>query len=292
MKKGLVAAVYIFAFFRNNGEDGLYLAASKDGLVWQESNGGKPLLRPEVGESKLMRDPSIWRDASGLFHMVWTTSWQGRTIGYASTRDFVTWTPQQEIRPFPETVRPLNCWAPEIFYDEPTREYWIVFAATLEKPADQKYNHRLYSIRTKDFRRFSSAELFYDPGFQAIDAALFRHAGKVWMVVKNETPNPSAKYLFLTHALSPRGPWSAPGPAITGPSWAEGPAPLRVGNEWMIYYDRYADKKYGAMRSRDLQEWEDVTPQLRLPAGLRHGTALRIPQASAPRLVVEALHVQ
>lgn len=112
------------------------------------------------------------------------------------------------------------------------------------------------------------------------------------MVVKNEIPNPPAKYLFLNHADSPPGPWAPAGPAITGPSWAEGPAPLRVGAEWFVYYDRYADKKYGAMRSRDLQNWEDVTPQLKLPAGLRHGTALAIPAASAPGLVVKALHVQ
>lgn len=65
----------LFSFFRNNGEDGLYLAAaSQDGLTWRVLHGNKPLLKPEVGENKLMRDPSITRGPDGTFHVVWTTS--------------------------------------------------------------------------------------------------------------------------------------------------------------------------------------------------------------------------
>src|SRR5688572_16993225 len=65
--------VLVFSFFRNNGEDGLYLATSEDGLNWKALNGDRPLLKPEVGESRLMRDPSITRGPDGTFHMVWTT---------------------------------------------------------------------------------------------------------------------------------------------------------------------------------------------------------------------------
>src|SRR5262249_5765306 len=48
---------FVFSYFMKNGEDGLYLAASTDGLKWKPLHDGKPLLHPEVGESKLMRDP-------------------------------------------------------------------------------------------------------------------------------------------------------------------------------------------------------------------------------------------
>src|SRR5690349_1437214 len=64
---------YVFSYFKRNGEDGLHLAYSEDGLVWHELNGGKSLLKPFVGRSKLMRDPQIIAGADGLFHMVWTT---------------------------------------------------------------------------------------------------------------------------------------------------------------------------------------------------------------------------
>ena len=73
----LAADPLLFSYFRNNGEDGLHLATSGDGLRWRVLQGGKALLEPKVGESKLMRDPSIARGPDGTFHMVWTTSWPG-----------------------------------------------------------------------------------------------------------------------------------------------------------------------------------------------------------------------
>jgi hypothetical protein len=33
---------------------------------------------------------------------------------------------------------------------------------------------------------------------------------------------------------------------------------------------------YGAVRSRDLQHWEDCSREMKFPAGHRHGTVLRI----------------
>jgi hypothetical protein len=48
----------LFSFFRDNGQDGFYLATSADGFLWTELHGSKPLLKPTVGENKLMRDPS------------------------------------------------------------------------------------------------------------------------------------------------------------------------------------------------------------------------------------------
>ncbi len=49
----------LFSFFRNNGEDGLYLAASDDGLKWRVLHGNKPLLQPSAGENKLMREGQL-----------------------------------------------------------------------------------------------------------------------------------------------------------------------------------------------------------------------------------------
>jgi hypothetical protein len=281
----------LFSFFRGNGEDGLYLASSGDGLKWTPLNGDQPLLTPVVGESKLMRDPSIARGPDGMFHMVWTTAWEGKTIGYASSRDLRNWSGQRAIAVFPDVEGVKNCWAPEIFFDEPGGEFVIVWASTIEGrfpetlgTGNRDLNHRQYAIRTRDFQRFTDAALFYDPGFIVIDTAIFRPDGRYAMVVKNETLKPEAKYLFLTFADSLDGPWSAPSERISGPQWAEGPSPIRIGDAWYIYFDKYRDKRYGAIRSRDLHSWEDITGQTVFPAGARHGTAFR-----APRAVVEGL---
>ncbi|HEX2490825.1 MAG TPA: glycosyl hydrolase, partial [Blastocatellia bacterium] len=44
---------YLFAYFKNNGEDGLHLAYSRDGLKWKALNEDKPYLTPAVGGEKL-----------------------------------------------------------------------------------------------------------------------------------------------------------------------------------------------------------------------------------------------
>lgn len=260
----------------------MYLAESRDGLKWTSLNEDMPVLKPEVGESKLTRDPSITLGPDGFYHMVWTTSWQGRTIGYAKSRDLKSWSKQRAIEIFPATTPVVNCWAPEIFFDAKSKEYVIVwastitgeFAATLGSGND-KNNHRLYVTRTKDFEAFSAAKLFYDPSFIVIDGALFQDGKRYGMVVKNETQKPPAKYLFLTFADSLDGPWTAPGANISGSEWAEGASPIKIGDYWYIYFDKYRDHRYGAIRSKDLKSWEDVSAQVKLPQGIRHGTAFR-----------------
>ena len=81
---------YIFAYFGNERE-GMKLAASEDGLNWRELNDGRPVLVPEVGKEKLLRDPSVVQGPDGTFHAVWTTSWRSPEIGYASSKDLIVY---------------------------------------------------------------------------------------------------------------------------------------------------------------------------------------------------------
>ena len=46
---------YLYSYFVNNGEDGLHLAYSIDGLKWETLNNNKSFLTPTVGNDKLMR---------------------------------------------------------------------------------------------------------------------------------------------------------------------------------------------------------------------------------------------
>ena len=59
---------YLFAYFKNNGEDGLHLAHSRDGLKWQALKDDKSYLTPMVGSQKLMRDPCIIWGTDKMFH--------------------------------------------------------------------------------------------------------------------------------------------------------------------------------------------------------------------------------
>jgi beta-xylosidase len=293
------ADAYVFAYFVKNGEDGLHLAASTDGYHWERLGSGASYLKPTVGKSRLMRDPCVVRGLDGTYHMVWTSGWNENNIGYASSRDLVHWSGQKELPVMAHEPGVLNAWAPEIVYDERRGEYLIFWSSTVpgkfpqtDGAGDGKYNHRIYATTTKDFVSFTPTTLFYDPGFSVIDATFVRANGRDWLLVKDETRTPAKKYLQLASAPDLHGPFGQLGAPITPPGlWTEGPTALQVGQDLIVYYDAYTSKHYGALRSRDLVHWEDVTGQMSFPdegtpQRMRHGTAIAVPAA-----LVAGLHV-
>ena len=274
---------YIFSYFTGNGEDGLHIAYSRDGLNWEAVNGGEPLLAPELSRDKLMRDPCIIRGGDGLFHMVWTVSWEEKGIGYASSSDLVNWSGQQMIPVLAEVEGVRNCWAPEITFDETSGEYMIYWASTIEgrfaETAEKEEGnlcHRIYAVTTKDFHTFSDAFLLYDYGFNVIDASIHYWSGRYVMFLKDETLIPPQKNIRIAYADRLTGPYSEPSAPITGDYWAEGPTFLDVDSTYYVYFDRYMEGRFGVVRSFDMKEWEDVSDRLKMPEGIRHGSALRI----------------
>lgn len=287
---------YLFSYFINDSRDGLHLAYSYDGLNWTALNGGKSYLTPAVGKDKLMRDPSICQAPDGTFHMVWTSSWTDRIIGYASSRDLIHWSEQRAIPVMMHEPTAHNCWAPELFYDEPSQTYYIFWATTIPgrhkevatSESEKGLNHRMYYVTTKDFQTFSKTKMFFNPDFSVIDAAIVKDPKneELIMVVKNENSNPPEKNLRITRTRNlAKGFPTKVSPSITGNYWAEGPAPLFVGDTLYVYFDKYRDHRYGAVRSLDHGEtWEDVSDLVSFPRGIRHGTAFAVDTS-----VVEAL---
>lgn len=186
--------VYMFSYFTGNGEDGLHLAYSEDGLQWNALKNGESFLTPTVGEHKLMRDPSIWQGPDGVFHMVWTSSWTDRGIGYASSVDLVNWSEQKYIPVMEHEPTARNCWAPELFYDDASGLYYIFWTTTIpgrhsdisDSESEKGLNHRMYYVTTRDFNEFSSTQMFFDPEFSVIDAAIINNLfdGGYLMIVK------------------------------------------------------------------------------------------------------------
>ena len=270
---------YLFASFRGNGEDGLHLAASSDALRWTDLGG--PFLKPQVGKSKLMRDPCIVRGPDGTYHMTWTPGWWERGIGYARSKDLIHWSTQQYIPVMEHEPKARNAWAPELFYDAAAEQFLILWATTIpgrfpDTDHGGDNNHRMYCCTTKDFATFSKARLLFDPGYNVIDATLLKHGDKYVMVVKDERPGKKA--LRLAFADRAEGPYTGVAEPFTT-DWVEGPSALRVGDEWHIYFDHYARPHYyGATKTRDFKTWTDVSKQMAFPPGHRHGTVLEVPQ--------------
>lgn len=273
---------YVFAYFKNNGQDGLHLAYSTDGFNWLALRNDSSFLQPMVSKDKLMRDPCIIRGADGLFHMVWTVSWNDRGIGYASSKDLIHWSEQQFIPVMMQEDSARNCWAPEITYDAKKKQYMIYWATTIrgKYPADPSvesgYNHRMYYVLTKDFKTYTKTKLLYDKGFNVIDATIVPDGKKYVMFLKDETRTPPQKNIRIATSKNLTKRFSEPSAPITGNYWAEGPTTLRIGNYWVVYFDKYRDHQYGAIQSTDLKNWTDISDKITLPKGIRHGTIFTI----------------
>lgn len=285
---------FLFSYFNtgNAGESqGLQFAWSRDGARWEKLIApGGTFLQPTVG-GKLLRDPSIVQGPDGVFHLVWTTDWWRHGIGLAHSRDLLNWSEQEYLDVMHEFPGTINCWAPEIFYDVPSKTYFIYWASTIpgkypesEQTGEEfaavkaRAAHRIYVTTTRDFKTYTPTTLFYDDGYNVIDAFIVAdpQRDRYVMVLKDETLKPQArKNLRLAFAQSPAGPWSA-STAPFSPAWVEGAAVLKIGDEFWVYYDAYTRHRYEGQKTRDFQTWESITDQLIVPAGMRHGTPFSV----------------
>jgi sucrose-6-phosphate hydrolase SacC (GH32 family) len=275
--------VYLFSYFKGNSEDGLHLAYSEDAFTWHTLKNDSSFLKPTAGKDKLMRDPCIIRGRDGNFHMVWTVSWNEKGIGYASSKDLINWSEQQYLPVMEQEDSARNCWAPEIFYDKAENQYMIYWATTIpgrfangDTSGDSRYNHRMYYCTTKDFKNFSATKLLYDHGFNVIDATIQKEDRQYIMFLKDETRYPPQKNIRIATSNTLTGGYTQPSAPITGKYWAEGPTILRLNGQWVVYFDKYTEHKYGAVVSPDLKSWTDISDQVEMPKGMRHGSIIPI----------------
>jgi acetyl esterase/lipase len=273
---------YVFTYFKGNGEDGLHLAYSEDGYKWETLKKDASFLTPEVGKDKLMRDPCVIKGGDGLYHMVWTDSWTDNGIGYASSKDLIHWSKQEFLPVMAHEEKSRNTWAPEITYDENSKTYMIYWASTIEgkftetqSTEEKGYNHRIYYTTTKDFKKFKKTKLLYEPGFNVIDATILKDEKGYTMFLKDETKVPVQKNLKIATSKKLEGPYSKASEPITGNYWAEGPTATQINGEWVVYFDKYTQKKYGAVKQTS-KGWEDISEQVSFPQGTRHGTVIKV----------------
>ena len=279
--------VYVSTSFHEPATDGLRFIYSYDGWHWDSIPG--TWLKPEVGKQRVMRDPSIIRTPDGTFHLVWTSSWRGdRGFGYACSKDLKHWSDQRFIEVMTDTAT-VNVWAPELFWDDECQQAVIIWASCIpgkfpDGQEEHKNNHRLYFTTTKDFKTFAPAKLMIDPGFSCIDATLVKRGKRDYVMVLKDNTRPE-RDIKVAYAKSPYGPWSKASEPFTG-KMMEGPTTAKVDGGWLIYYDRYELKDFGAHFTKDFVKFEDVSKQVRVPVLHKHGTIFKADE----RVVYNLLH--
>ena len=235
-----------------------------------------------------MRDPCIMLGPDDVFHAVWTTGWYEQGIGIAHSKDLITWSDAAFLPVMVHERKAVNAWAPEIVCDDETGQYLIFWSTTIPGrfPATDEsgsvnkegvaLNHRIYRTTTRDFKDYSRAELFLDPGFNVIDATIVRDGNRYLMFLKDETLRPEArKDIRLAVADHALGPYVLAPEPISKENWVEGPTAFRAGQDLFVLFDAYTRKRYEGVKSRDLKTWSGLGAELQMPAGARHGTRVR-----------------
>ncbi|MCY9697392.1 glycoside hydrolase family 43 protein [Paenibacillus alginolyticus] len=273
--------MYLFSYFKEEQES-LFLALSEDGYTWRELNDGSAVYSSSIGTGQI-RDPFIWEDGQGAFHLIWTDGWRSRSIGYARSTDLVHWEDEKLIPVMEHLPETQNTWAPEIFFDTVAGSYRIVWSSTV---GVGPRNHRIWSATTTDFKTFTEAKLFLDPGYNVIDANVTDIGDHYVMFFKDErganekgTEFKAIRLCYLTKQDGDRPEVEQISHLIT-PALTEGPTLYAVerdgSKEWILLVDGFQEQYYGAYRSRDLEKWESIGDEMRLPRGARHGSVIRL----------------
>lgn len=291
---------YIFTSFNEPSTAGMRYLYSYDGLHWEQVPG--IIMAPKIGNEKaytdaftgetkmpafapdnrVLRDPSMIQGPDGTYHLVWTTQWMGSMgFGYASSKDLIHWSAQREI-PVMSSSATNNVWAPELFYDEDLKQYLIIWSSQIN-PKDytdadrlgRNSAHRMYYCTTKDFKTFSEAKPYYDPGFNSIDGYLLKRGAKDYVLIVKDNRKPGFSNLFCVFSDSPYGPFHSPSTTF-GRTYSEGACAVDLGNEWIIYFDQYHPQMYGAVSTTDFKTFTPIPQRISTPSDHKHGTILKV----------------
>jgi hypothetical protein len=253
---------YTMTAFTNGSQSNMYVYQSNDATTFRLVRG--PAYTPPAG---LVRDPSVFRYGND-YYVVYTTGWDGNTIGFARSRDLVKWT---FLRDYPIPLPGVrHTWAPVWFVDGNSVDVIV----SLSFGGD--FRPFLMTATNPALTAWTAPTPMQGIDPNHIDLAMIKTGPLYHAFVKNETTK------FVEHAIStsPAGPYIFVG---TG-NWAgwggprEGPSLTQLPNGgWRIYLDGYTVGQYFYSDSYDgFLTWTPIRP---LPGGLsgfvRHFTILK-----------------
>ena len=240
-------------------------------------------------------DLRMYGDSSGSWDEVQRHG--SRSIMVWESTDLVHWTDQRLVRVAPDNAG--NAWAPEACWDESLGEYVVFWASKLyadDDPAHtgDTYNRMMYAT-TKDFRTFSEARVWADPGHSVIDSTVIRHQDTYYRYTKDErdpsSGSPGSKFITVeksTSLTSTGYDFVADGIGSDRLDHGEGPTVFRsnTGEQWYLFIDEYGDRGYVPFETTDLDSgrWT-MCENHQLPPSARHGSVLPVTREEYDRLL-------
>lgn len=264
---------YLAAYMKGKDEKHLYYAIAKNNFTFEEINGGKPVLSASF-DDQLIRDPMIFQDTNGAYHLVATVSWKNRPFTIWDSKDLIHWENERLIDVAPENAS--KTWAPEIAYERKTGQYFAYWTGEVNK---QWSTASIYYATTTDFKTFSNPQILLKDTVGILDANMifanglyhlfYRKSNSIWVVTAPDALGPySNAYKF--------SPENVEGPYVF---------PLRDTIGYGIVFDYYGGSAgFGLMTSADFKNWNRITnpkapyynDKVKFPDGIRHGSILGI----------------
>ena len=271
---------YLAAYMKGTDERHMYYALAEDASFhFRELNGGQPILKASF-DDRLIRDPMIFRDNDGIYHMVATVSWSHSYFTIWESSDLIDWTNERLVHI--DIPGATKVWAPEIVYDNENKNYTLYWTSDINGDWDNTAS--IYCFTTKDFKTFTQPEVMFRDG-PVLDANIIYHDGKYHLTYRRDG-------IWKVESSKLRGPYSAP--VKVAEDNVEGPFvfPLHSGSFGMVwdYFGKSAG--YGLMVSDDLQEWTRITNEgfplynenVSFPESIRHGSIILLSDDAISRL--------
>lgn len=286
---------YLIVYFTGVSNDGeqVYFSISKDGLHWNDLNGGRPVLKSSVGE-KGVRDPFIIRTVDEYKYFIIATDlriasgkgWDraqyegSRSIVIWESHDLVNWSQERIIE---VGVPKAGCvWAPEAIYNDKTDEYMVFWASMVKEEGDDVPKQRIYCSNTKDFRTFSNPIKYIERENHIIDTTIIKDKEAYYRISKDETTKIIKMDTCLDLLKGPFIPVNTP--VLEDIIGVEGPAAFQLNNkEWCLMVDQFAIAGgYRPLVTRDISSGEfQVIPSSDYDMGSNkksHGSILKLNQ--------------
>ncbi|MEV0570862.1 glycoside hydrolase family 43 protein [Dactylosporangium sp. NPDC050588] len=232
---------YVMGYFTESpnriaDDYGLHLAVSIDGLNWTPLNQNAAVVTPTAGTGGL-RDPFIMRKQDNTF-VVLATDLRG--TDFSQPNQYIHIWDSPDLRSFTGYRRvrmhtmPTHTWAPEAFWDASRGQYGIVYSA------NSGGRDAFYVNYTNDFRTVSAAQVYFDPGFNVLDATVHVGSGMNYLYYKSFADGRlyGARSTSLAPRSFDRGTYTSG--VVNG--GIEAPIVVKANdrNEWFLWGDSFA----------------------------------------------------
>ena len=285
---------YLFCYFTGNEpeNESVHFAVSKDGYHFDALNNNEKIITQTLGK-KCCRDPFIFRDEEGVFHIIATDmrcydGWcSNNSMVVWDSRDLFQWENERiiDFSEFKKTKSADRVWAPQVIFDKFKNEYMIYWS---HHNTDDNLDTIIWYAYTNDFSSLTAEpEILFKPksNMSAIDADIVEVNGKYYLY-QADGEKDAICYLV---AERPSGPYFEPddNKASVADTALEGNCIYQIlgTNKYVMIADQFKSGGYFMQETTDMVNFKKVSDFALDHLHPRHGSMLHITDEEYDRLM-------